>query len=198
MPELPENRDYPDHPESPQEPLPAEPVPEDRNPVREAAGKPTLDYAGPRDVEDDKLISIAMFGNAFEANLAAEKLRSEGIICHLTNENAASLGLPYAMLDGGIKLLVRAGDQDEAKRLLPKDRRRDEHHPCPICREETQKLYWPMPLRVLSWCLLGIPYIFIDARWRCGKCGHTFVPDPNAWDEEEEEDPLRSDGEFGK
>jgi hypothetical protein len=173
----------------PQQPIPATPVLEDDEPVQAATDKPVLNYASPPNEEDEKLVSIAMFGNAFEANLAAEKLRSEGIVCHLTNVNAASLGLPYAMLDGGIKLLVRAGDQEEARLLLPRPRRREEKHPCPQCRDgETRILYWPLPLRVLSWCLLGIPYVFIDTRWQCEKCGHTFVPDPNAWDEDEDEE----------
>jgi hypothetical protein len=140
---------------------------------------PVLNYQTVEFEEDQKLVAVRAFVSEFEANLAFEALRAEGIHCALANEHTTTLWKGY----GGIKLLVHAQDKDMASQFLPPPRGQ-QPEPCPACKSRrTQEVPWRTWVRVLNVSLLGLPLVFLGARWKCEDCGKTFTPDPQAWDE---------------
>ena len=130
------SQDHPDHPDPPD-------PPDHRDKPSAKPRLPVLNYLEAGFEAGQKLVAVRVFANGFEANLAAEKLRAEGIPCTLGNENAATMmGSLNAMLDGGIKLLVQTQDKERADQLLPQHRQpRPER--CPACKSRhTREVPW--------------------------------------------------------
>lgn len=65
----------------------------------------------------EELIPIASFFNPMEANVAKSKLESEGIECFLFDEHALQHGVPL-IAAGGVRLMVRESEAQEASRIL--------------------------------------------------------------------------------
>lgn len=132
-----------------------------------------LDYATPRQV---RLVTIRSFADSFEANLALELLRAEGISGFLADQNMVAIGGGlYTNMVGGIRLQVPEEDAERALQLLPQPRNR---RPviCPRCGSEdlicSHFLGWKTVLPVLL--LLGLPLIFTPPPCCCRACGHRW------------------------
>src|SRR5258707_1016358 len=69
---------------------------------------------------DDKLITIATFGNAVEANLAKNRLETAGIRAFLADEDTVDMAWQLTGAVGGIKLQIPEGDEEVALSLLEK------------------------------------------------------------------------------
>ncbi len=67
---------------------------------------------------DDKLVTIATFGNAVEANLAKNRLETAGIRAFLADADTVDMAWQLAGALGGIKLQIPEGDEEVARSLL--------------------------------------------------------------------------------
>src|SRR5207244_6007231 len=67
---------------------------------------------------DDKLVEVARFGDAVEAELAKNRLEAEGIRAFLGTENTGGLFAGMGLAFGGISLHVAEADLARAAALL--------------------------------------------------------------------------------
>jgi hypothetical protein len=68
----------------------------------------------------EKLITIATFGNAVEANLAKNRLETAGIHAFLADADTVDMAWQLTGAVGGIKLQIPEGDEEVARSLLEK------------------------------------------------------------------------------
>lgn len=64
------------------------------------------------------MLTLKVFYSSIEAHLWKTKLENEGIMCFLFDENVVSTQPLYAQAVGGIKLMIRAEDAEQAKMIL--------------------------------------------------------------------------------
>jgi hypothetical protein len=69
---------------------------------------------------DEKLVTIATFGNTVEANLAKNRLETAGIRAFLADADTADMAWQLTSAIGGIKLQIPEGDEQVALALLEK------------------------------------------------------------------------------
>jgi hypothetical protein len=162
---------------------------------------PTLNYASPgAGPSRSKLVTIATFGQAWEAHLAAGKLEAEGIAAVIADENIVGTGGGlYTNMVGGVKLQVPQVDADRALAALPK-RVRAVHVNCPRCRSiDTRQIDFSPGVKILFLLLLGLPYLFVQKPWYCLDCGNVWraasggAPDSDDEDEEQDEEQDEDD-----
>ncbi len=72
------------------------------------------------ELETVDLVTIRTFGNEFEANLAKSALDAFGIPAMLSHDDCGGQR-PHLAIGGGIRLLVRSGDAEEAQEVLPRE-----------------------------------------------------------------------------
>lgn len=70
--------------------------------------------------ETVELVTVRTFANEFEANLAKSALEAFGIHCMLSHDDCGGQR-PHLSISGGIRLLVRSEDAEEAQEVLPHD-----------------------------------------------------------------------------
>lgn len=151
-----------------------DPPPEDKSDSR------PLDYARPGTKRpSDKLVTIATFGNSWEAHLAAGKLEAAGIPAVLGDENINSIGGGlYGNMVGGIKLQVPEVHAEAALAALPQ-RVRETRLKCPRCGSvDTRQIDFTPGIKILFLCMLGIPYLFAQKPWYCLGCSYAWKPTP--------------------
>ena len=110
-------------------------------------------------------------------------LKAAGIHCYLYDENIVRLDWLWSNLLGGIKLMVRQSDAEEAEKLLNGSANEKfvvagvgeyEQERCPKCNsmddfcDELKKRIAGAGL------LLGIPIAMVQRGWNCHSCGHTW------------------------
>jgi hypothetical protein len=167
-------------------------------PDGESNGQPTepqtLSYARPGAAQVGagmRLVTIATFGQSWEAHLAAGKLEAAGVPAVLVDENINSIGGGlYDGLTGGVKLQVPQHDVERAMEALP-SRVRVRQYRCPKCGSlDTRELDFTVGLKILFLCLLGIPYLFVQKPRFCPSCQTIWKPaapvEPDDTDDEEE------------
>jgi ribosomal protein S27AE len=166
---------------------------EESNGDGEPSGAPiephTLNYARPGAAQAGmKMVTIATFGNSWEAHLAAGKLEAAGVPAALADENVNSIGGGlYDGLTGGIKLQVPQQDVERAMEALP-SRVRMKQYPCPKCGStETHEIDFTPGMKILFLCMLGIPYLFVLKSRFCPKCQNVWNPATQEEAEEAEE-----------
>ena len=64
---------------------------------------------------NERFVTIAGFGDLLEAELARDKLESEGLNCLLLEDATQNL---YGYASGAIKLQVRQSDMERAQQIL--------------------------------------------------------------------------------
>jgi hypothetical protein len=69
---------------------------------------------------EEKLVTIATFGNTVEANLAKNRLEAAGIRAFLADGDTADMAWQLTSAIGGIKLQIPEGDEEVALALLEK------------------------------------------------------------------------------
>jgi hypothetical protein len=152
---------------------------DDSDPSVEPAdpAEPTaLSYARPGTERPSmSLVTIATFGQSWEAHLAAGKLEAAGIPAVLVDENINAVGGGlYTSMSGGIKLQVPQIDADRALEALPQ-RVRINHVKCPKCGStDTRQIDFSPGLKIFFLLLLGIPYIFVQKPWVCLSCSNVW------------------------
>jgi hypothetical protein len=153
--------------------------PDDAHPA-EPADSPTLNYARPGTEKTVmSLVTIASFGNSWEAHLAAGKLEAAGIPAVIVDENINAVGGGlYATMSGGIKLQVPQIDADRALEALP-SRVRVARVKCPKCGSaDTRQIEFSPGLKIFFLLLLGIPYLFVKRPWICLDCSAVWRVTP--------------------
>ncbi|MFB6342511.1 DUF2007 domain-containing protein [Saccharicrinis sp. FJH62] len=65
----------------------------------------------------NELVTLEVFNDSFHAHLLQSKLESEGIECHVFDENTSNLGPHYNQFVGGIKVKVREADKEKALQI---------------------------------------------------------------------------------
>ena len=79
---------------------------------------------------DEKIITIARFGDYIQANMAKISLEAEGIQCFLGGENfVATYGL-FSNAIGVIELCIKESDKQQAEEILS-------NSAAPLCDEQT-------------------------------------------------------------
>jgi hypothetical protein len=173
---------------------------------RQGAGEPsdspppTLNYSMPGTVPGAgamRLVTVATFGQSWEAHLACGKLEAAGIPAVLADENIVGTGGGmYTNMTGGIKLQVPAVDIERATALLPR-RVRPVVVKCPNCGgTETRQAEFSPGLKAMFLVMLGIPYLLVERPWVCLGCGRVWKRDVEK--EEEDEDEDEGDEEDGE
>ncbi len=66
-------------------------------------------------------VTVATFDFMPDAHIAMGRLKTEGIDCHLADENLVQTDLLYSIAVGGIKLQVAAEDETRAREILARD-----------------------------------------------------------------------------
>ncbi len=76
-------------------------------------------------------VCVATFNHPFEAQPLKGLFESEGIRCHLTNENLVGVNPLVSNAVGGVQLMVQEEDHEQAKRILlrPVDDEDDDQDP---------------------------------------------------------------------
>src|SRR4051794_33328095 len=145
-----------------------DPDPDSAQPA-EPTEPPALNYARPGTERSSMaLVTIATFGQSWEAHLAAGKLEAAGIPAVLVDENINAVGGGlYTSMSGGIKLQVPQIDVDRALEALPQ-RVRINHVKCPRCASaDTRQIDYSPGLKIFFLLLLGIPYLFVQKPLVC-------------------------------
>lgn len=137
---------------------------------------------------DENLIVIGQYDKAEMAHIDRIALESACIKAVLTEENTVSANWFYTIFAGGIKLLVRQKDLEQARQILQDVRnnpavdenglpvfKKDEGFVCPACGSakidfETYSRKW----LVLSLFVFEIPLPVRINRALCCQCGHRW------------------------
>ena len=135
----------------------------------------------------DKLVTVAIFVEPVEANLAKGRIEAEGIECFLAGEHFAGTYWLLSNAAGGVKLQVRESDAQRAAEILQAKAEKgsaetddtwveqDSGERCPKCHSDDIE-YEPFSRKVfyLSILLLRFPLLFIKRRYTCRACGHVW------------------------
>ena len=70
---------------------------------------------------DDRLVTVARYDTAGEAQLAKTQLDDAGIPCMLANADQSGLAPMFEGTEGGVQVKVPAARADEARALLASD-----------------------------------------------------------------------------
>jgi hypothetical protein len=72
-------------------------------------------------VPDDRLVTVARYDTAGEAQLAKTQLDDAGIPCMLANAEQSGLAPMFEAIEGGVQVKVPVARADEARALLASD-----------------------------------------------------------------------------
>ena len=70
---------------------------------------------------DDRLVTVARYDTAGEAQLAKTQLDDAGIPCMLANAEQSGLAPMFEAIEGGVQVKVPVARADEARALLASD-----------------------------------------------------------------------------
>jgi hypothetical protein len=143
------------------------------------------------------MVTIAHFTDVLLAHVAASKLRSEGLLCFVADEYLVGIQWQYSLAIGGVRVMVREADSEEAIRCLGQD---ESHLLCEIeveakasggmeqCEEcGSPELRLTFPARkAAAMCLLlsipALPFFCLSRVFKrrfivtCSNCGHQEIP----------------------
>jgi hypothetical protein len=118
-------------------------------------------------------------------------LEDAGIECFLQDDNVVRMDWLWSNAMGGIKLVVRQKDAEEAETLLKQDAPEKftvegvgeyEQEHCPKCGSNDVSCNELKKRIAGAGLLLGVPIAMVQRGWNCHACGHT-------WNAEEEGKP---------
>jgi len=127
------------------------------------------------------LVTVATYSSTLEASIGRAKLAAHGIRGFIPDEHLSTMNPQYMAVAGGVRLQVHRADAAQAEDILSEQASSDDDDddiedgpPCPSCgkRYASQGLTgWQSLFAVI---LLGIPLLFLNKRWICGKCRHSW------------------------
>lgn len=133
----------------------------------------------------ESLVTIRHFTYPVEAYLAQAKLESFGIHAFIQDQHLVQLNVWYSQAVGGVKLQVFESDAALANQILdevkPVEELDDEKDACPKCGNHD--IYYDREARkigravfsLISFFLLGLPWLFRSKTYRCRICGHMWM-----------------------
>ncbi len=125
-----------------------------------------------------ELVTVRVFTNVPEAQVACTALVAAGLEASLRDEHVISMQWLYSNAVGGVKLQVPAEQAEEARALL--DTAAVVEAPTPTtdddaCQEchspQTESVLWGRQPAFLSWLVLGLPLFPVRRLRRCRRCG---------------------------
>ena len=141
-------------------------------------------------------VTIRTFQNYFTAHILLGRFRDAGIHCFLKDEFTVTVDPILSNAIGGIKLIVRTEDAEDANLLLQQfDEAFRQSAVCPKCGSQTielvpKKTTANMAAAILTW-LFGSYAISAKNVYQCSSCGYesedlteTFHNDPLEYEEE--------------
>jgi predicted RNA-binding Zn-ribbon protein involved in translation (DUF1610 family) len=141
-------------------------------------------------------VTIRTFQNYFTAHILLGRFRDSGIECFLKDEFLVTVDPILSNAVGGIKLIVKKEDEEEANLLLQQfDESYRQSAVCPKCGSKTielvpKKTTANMATAILTW-LFGSYAISVKNVYQCSSCGYesenlpeTFHNDPLEFEEE--------------
>ncbi len=137
-----------------------------------------------------KMIQLRAFNNHFSANITLTKLQSRGVECYLKDEHTVIMDPIISNAIGGIKLVVRERDAEEAAKLLTEF---DEEYlkavVCPSCgKAEITQIIKPAAgnylTAILTWAFASYA-IAPNHIYQCGNCKYETETLPNTINEED-------------
>lgn len=135
------------------------------------------------------LVIVKTFDNYFNANIILTKLQAAGIECYLQDEFTVTLDPILTNAIGGIKLVVKSDDEDNAMQLLKQyeeDYRKSAT--CPRCGSNSfsyvAKQSAPNFLTAIFTWLFSSFALAPDYVYQCSNCGYESERLPENMDEE--------------
>ncbi len=137
-----------------------------------------------------KIVTLRSFDNYFLANIALTKMQDAGIECYLKDENTVTIDPILSNAIGGIKLVVKEEDAEEAKQLLQLF---DEEYlkavKCPKCgAAEISLVTKPgasnFITAIFTW-LFSSYAVAAEQIYQCGSCGYESKIMPSTINEDE-------------
>lgn len=135
-------------------------------------------------------IKLRTYDNYFLANITLTKLQDAGISCYLKDEHTVTMDPILSNAIGGIKLVVKEEDMEDAKMLL---RQFDEDYlksvKCPRCgQSRITQVSKPGATNfftaILTWMFSSYA-IAPENIYRCGNCGYESEDLPSTINEED-------------
>jgi len=132
------------------------------------------------------LITIRTFQNYFSAHILLTKLRSLGIECFLKDEFTVTIDPVLSNAVGGIKLVVKKENAEEACRILQQfDEEYMKSAVCPKCGSHTidlvpKKTTANIATAILSW-LFGSYAVSAENVYQCSTCKYESATLPEAF-----------------
>jgi Zn finger protein HypA/HybF involved in hydrogenase expression len=138
--------------------------------------------------DDDDIILLRSFNNAFDANIIKSKLEDSGIECFLSNENTSNTLNPImSNSSNGVRLFIKDIDLEKADNLLTEQDFDPESlaiH-CPDCQSAKVEIIEPKEKQKSGKkgfrALLGIIFATSSdiipsgtGSYKCQDCGHEF------------------------
>lgn len=142
-----------------------------------------------------KLVTIRTFDTYLPAQILKGRLESEGIPCHLKDEQSVTMYWFWSGALGGVKVQVLETDRDSAEALIRSTELQHEaeqatpgfwddddidqldpgNRICIHCgSRNTRRHDYKKRRAFLSILLLGFPLMFRSDRWHCFHCGEDF------------------------
>jgi DNA-directed RNA polymerase subunit RPC12/RpoP len=133
------------------------------------------------------LVTVARFSETWKAHFARASLEAEGIRAYLADEQMTSLNWLYRYVIGGVKVQVAGEDAEKARQILAREAGEGrgaeqeesgastETTRCPQCGSaELEREKPPRWVAIVSYLVLGIPFLVKTGRWVCQQCGHKW------------------------
>jgi predicted nucleic-acid-binding Zn-ribbon protein len=123
------------------------------------------------------LVVIRAFDNYFNANILLTRLQADGMECYLKDENTVTIDPLLSNAIGGIKLVVKKKDAEEARHLLQAyDTGYMKAATCPQCgannfNYQSKATVGNAVAAVFS--ILSMTYpVAAEYEYKCGNCGY--------------------------
>ena len=134
----------------------------------------------------DELVILQTFDNFFNANIQLTRLRAAGVECYLKDEYVVTIDPFLSNAIGGIKLMVRKGEEHSVRKLLREmNAESDSKLVCPTCgshkfilvpKRTTENL-----LTAITTWLFSAYAVSAENVYQCTDCGYESetVPEQN-------------------
>ncbi|HRI23643.1 MAG TPA: DUF2007 domain-containing protein [Ferruginibacter sp.] len=135
-------------------------------------------------------VKVRTFDFSFQANITLTRLQDAGIDCYLKDENTVIMDPILTNAIGGIKLVVREDQEEEAKKLLQLfDEEYMQSVKCPKCGEsKITSISRPGAKNfftaIATW-LFSSYAIAPESVYHCGNCGHEMKDLPSSVNEDD-------------
>jgi predicted RNA-binding Zn-ribbon protein involved in translation (DUF1610 family) len=130
------------------------------------------------------IITLRSFDNYFLASITLTKLQDAGVECYLKDEHTVTIDPILSNAIGGIKLVVKEQDAEEAKKILQQfDEEYLQSVKCPQCGAAQITLVTKpgasnFITAILTWMFSNYA-VAAESIYQCGKCGYESKTMPN-------------------